>query len=35
MGKHIRYSFFWIWALSLLILASSIMVGVVPLHPTP
>lgn len=33
MGKHIRYSFFWIWALSLLILASSIMVGVVPLHP--
>ena len=35
MGKHIRYSFFWIWALSLLILASSIMVGVVPLHPVP
>lgn len=35
MGKHIRYSFFWIWALSLLILASSIMVGVVPLHPAP
>ncbi|WP_027009205.1 CitMHS family transporter [Conchiformibius kuhniae] len=35
MGKHIRYSFFWIWGLSLLILASSIAVGVVPLHPVP
>ncbi|STZ63499.1 Citrate transporter [Moraxella lacunata] len=31
MGKHIRYSFFWIWGLSLLTLASAIVIGVVPL----
>lgn len=31
MGKHIRYSFFWVWGLSLIILASSIAIGVVPL----
>lgn len=31
MGKHIRYSFFWIWGLSLLTLFSAIAVGIVPL----
>ncbi|QMT30473.1 CitMHS family transporter [Alysiella filiformis] len=31
MGKHIRYSFFWIWGISLLTLAASIMIGVIPL----
>ncbi|HGO9249994.1 TPA: CitMHS family transporter [Neisseria meningitidis] len=31
MGKHIRYSFFWAWGLSLAILASSIAAGIVPL----
>ncbi|HFB4993534.1 TPA: CitMHS family transporter [Neisseria gonorrhoeae] len=31
MGKHIRYSFFWAWGLSLAILVSSIAAGIVPL----
>ncbi|EOF8458763.1 CitMHS family transporter [Neisseria gonorrhoeae] len=31
MGKHIRYSFFWAWGLSLAILISSIAAGIVPL----
>lgn len=31
MGKHIRYSFLWIWALSLAVLFSAILIGVVPL----
>ncbi|WP_274570924.1 CitMHS family transporter [Neisseria leonii] len=31
MGRHIRYSFFWIWALSLLTLLSAVAIGVVPL----
>lgn len=31
MGKHIRYSFFWIWGLSLAILATAIVIGLVPL----
>lgn len=31
MGKHIRYSFFWVWGLSLLALASAVIIGVIPL----
>lgn len=31
MGKHIRYSFMWIWGLSLVILASTIITGIITL----
>lgn len=31
MGKHIRYSFFWIWGISLLTLLGAMMIGVIPL----
>lgn len=31
MGKHIRYSFMWIWGLSLMILASTIITGIITL----
>lgn len=30
MGKHIRYSFFWIWGISLLTLVASMLIGVIP-----
>ncbi|WP_299494337.1 citrate:proton symporter [uncultured Shewanella sp.] len=29
MGRHIRYSFFWIWGLSILLLIVAIMLGIV------
>ena len=29
MGAHIRYSFFWIWGLSLLTLLGAMLIGVV------